>query len=397
MNMHERLRARPVDDIPARSRRFSPAAKWVLAAVVLGAIILAAFFLFRGDGDEAAGGAAVSRDAGPGTAPRVTVLVPGSNPVTANVRVTGSIAATRDLPVGVQGQGGMVMSVLVKEGDFVREGQVLARIDRRVQVQQVEQLRAAVAQARADLKLAESELTRAEQLVDRGFISNADIDRRTATRDAAAAQVNIAQAQLEESQARLGQLDVRAPEGGLILTRAVEPGQVVGSGSAALFRIAQSGQMELRALVPEQDLSQVEVGQGAEIRISGSPTVYRGTVSLVDPVVDAQSRQGTARIVIRGDRKVRPGAFATATIETGSADRPVLPESAVLGDVGDSYVYTVNADDTVKRTPIEVGSVSSTGVVILSGLDGSERVVESAGAFLNEGDKIEPARAEDPA
>src|SRR3546814_17160045 len=77
---------------------------------------------------------------------------------------------------------------------------------------------------------------RAKQLVSRGFISQADIDSKTATRDAAVARVNVAKATLAETQARNGRLDIRAPAAGLVLTRDVEPGQIVSAGSGVLFR-----------------------------------------------------------------------------------------------------------------------------------------------------------------
>lgn len=394
MNMHETMTSPQEESARARRpRRLSPLA--IVVLVVVGAVIAGAAFLFLSrDADPAAAPTSAGADAA-SSAPVISIVQAAARPVTADVRVTGSIAATRDLPVGVQGQGGMVMAVLVEEGDYVREGQVLARLDKRVQEQQVVQLRASVEQARADLQLAENELERARQLVDRGFISQADIDRREATRDAARARVNVAIAQVREAEARLAQLDVHAPEGGLILERTVEEGQVVGPGTGSLFRIAEDGQMELRAEVAEQDLVQLEPGQGAAIRIVGSDNVYRGTVSLVEPLIDPTSRQGTARIAIAEDRQVRPGAFATATVETGSANRPVLPESAVLGDVGNSYVYVLDAENRVQRQAVSVGAVGSEGVVIESGLNGSERVVESAGAFLHEGDLVAPAPADD--
>ena len=392
MNMHQRLDVTQDDAAEVRTGRRR---KWIIAAVVLVVVAIAALVVLRGQSEDAAP-AAGEADA-ESTAPRVTVIVPQNEDVAGNVRVTGSIAATRDSPVGVQGSGGKVVSVTVKEGDYVRKGQVLARIDSSVQVQQVAQLRGSVEQARADLKLAESNLERAQALTERGFISTADIEQRQATRDSAAARVTVATAQLRASEAQLSQLSVTAPEAGLILTRAVEAGQVVGPGSGALFRIAQGGRMELRAVIAEQDLARIDTGMGAAISVVGSDDVHRGTVTMVDPIIDPQSRQGQARIAVAAADGIRPGAFATATIETGSTSRPVLPESAVLGDVGDSYVYVVKADQTVVRQTVTVGSVSNRGVVIESGLQGGERVVESAGAFLNEGDKIEPVRRKNPA
>ncbi|MGB7404546.1 MAG: efflux RND transporter periplasmic adaptor subunit [Pacificimonas sp.] len=394
MNIQQRVRvgdaepARSPDDLSGTARSTSHGISkgtWiVIALAALAAIGIAAWFLTRG-GDEA-----VAADAGSASVPTVSVIVPGLSEVTADVRVTGSVGAQRDLPVGVQGQGGMVMSVLVDEGDYVREGQVLARIDKSVQSQQVAQLRAGVAQADADAALAQSELERAEALVERGFISTADIERRTAERDSARARVNVARAQLRAAEAQLAQLDVRAPESGLILERRVEEGQVVSPGSGALFRIAEDGQMELRANVAEADLRGLTVGQNADVQLTGSPTAYKGRVWMVSPIIDPTTRQGEARILISGDQQVRPGAFATGLIETGTAERPVLPESAVFGGVDDAFVFIVDDENNVSRRTIVTGPVNASGVTIVDGLSGEERVVMSAGAFLNDGDPVEP-------
>src|SRR3546814_2935002 len=134
------------------------------------------------------------------------------------------------------------MRVLVDPGNWVRPGQALATMERSGQTQQTRSLAAQVEVARADARLAEAELDRAQALVGRGFISKADIDRKTATRDAARARVDVAIAQVRESVAREGRLDIRAPEAGLVLTRDVEPGQIVGSGSGVLFRVAKGGE-----------------------------------------------------------------------------------------------------------------------------------------------------------
>ncbi|MEO0499618.1 MAG: efflux RND transporter periplasmic adaptor subunit [Pseudomonadota bacterium] len=364
-------------------------AKVALAIVAIILIGLAAWYFMRD-----AGAAAPADQEAAAAGPVVSVFVPGAQPVTARVRVAGSVAARRDLPVGVQGQGGMVTAVLVDEGDYVRKGQILARIDKALQAQQLAQLRAAVAQREADAALAQAELDRAAALIERRFISGADVDRRTATRDGALAQVDVAKAQLRAAEEQMAQLDVRAPEAGLILRRTVEPGQVVGPQSGALFRIAQDGDMELRAEVAERDLVGLKPGQAATIELAGKPAGYRGEVSMVEPLIDPVSRQGTARVRIAGDRDVRPGAFATGTIETATVERPLLPESAVLGGGDDSYVYVVGDDNVARRQKVIVGLVTAEGVVIDDGLEGTERVVISAGAFLNDGETVQPRLVE---
>ncbi|RYY35856.1 MAG: efflux RND transporter periplasmic adaptor subunit, partial [Sphingomonadales bacterium] len=322
--------------------------------------------------------------------PTVTVAVPGRQTVQSIVSGTGSLAARREMPVGVAGEGGMVTRVLVEPGDWVNAGEVLATVDRSVQSQTAQSLAAQVRVAQADLGIAQSELDRAQQLVARGFISKADIDRKTATRDAAAARVRVAQAQASETQARNRRLDIRSPAAGLVLTRAVEPGQIVSSGSGTLFRVAQGGQMELRTQLSEADLHRVPVGARAEVTPVGMDQTYTGEVWQVSPVIDPQTRQGVARVALTFDKALRPGGFATARIVAGGSVAPMLPQSAIQSDTKGNYVYILNAKDEAERRAIKTGQVSDAGVAITSGLTGTERVVLTAGAFLNPGQKVIP-------
>lgn len=360
---------------PKRSRL------WLLVALIVVAALVAAWAMF---------GRAKPTVAEAPKLPQVTVVVPGASAVPDEVRVSGSIAARRDMPVGVQGEGGLVTRVFVDAGQFVRRGQVLASIDRSVQVQQVAAMAASIRTARADAALAQAELDRAAKLVSKGFISKADIDRKTATRDANLARVSVAQAQLGEMQARVARLDVRAPASGLVLARNVEAGQVVGAGGAALFRIAEGGVLEMRAQVAEQDMARLKTGLPASVRPVGSTTDYRGRIWLLDPVIDVASRQGIARIALAYSPGLRVGAFANASIAAGETTQPLLPQSAIQVDGEGSYVYVVGPDGSVARRAIVQGRVSDAGVGVSRGLNGSERVVVSAGAFLKPGEKVVP-------
>jgi RND family efflux transporter MFP subunit len=353
--------------------------------VVAGLVALAGFVWFLVERANAPGPTAPP--AGP---PAVSVMVPGTSPVSDRIRVTGTIAARRDMPVGVVGEGGAISAIRAEAGQYVRAGQVLAEIDSGVQRAQLAQLEAAVQQADADVRLAQSELDRAIKLVDRGFISKADIDRRTATRDSARARADVARAQVREMRERLARLTIRAPEAGLVLARNVEPGQVVSPGSGALFRIAAGGALELRAEIAEQDMKTLTVGRPVDVTPVGSTTPVIGTIWLLEPVIDVSRRLGTARIALPSDPAIRAGGFAVAEIDTQDAIRPVLPQSAVLADQTGSYVYVVDPENKVVRRDVRIGSVSEKGVSILSGLTGKERVIISAGAFVRPGEKVTP-------
>ena len=322
--------------------------------------------------------------------PTVSVAIPGRQSVARIVSATGTLAAKREMPIGVAGEGGRVTNVLVEPGQWVAAGQVLATVDRSVQTQTAESLAAQIRVAQADATLAQSELVRAQSLVARGFISKADIESKTATRDAAAARVRVAQAQLAQQRATNGRLDIRAPAAGLVLTRGVEPGQIVSSGSGTLFRMAKGGEMEMRAQLSEADLAGLHVGVTAQVTPVGGSIAYSGSVWQVSPVIDPQTRQGIARIQLSYNPALRPGGFASASIESGSTDVPQLPNSAIQSDERGNFVYVVGPGDKVVRRSIKIGEVSDTAVSIVDGLNGTERVVLSAGAFLSAGQKIKP-------
>lgn len=368
-----------MDQAPAPSRR-----RWIIAAVVL-LLAIGAYFLF-GSGAQEADPAADKAS----QLPVVTVVAPGRATVEGTITATGTIGARREIPVGVVGEGGRVTAVTVDQGDWVRQGQVLVSVDRAVQSQQASAAAAQIAVARADADLAQANLDRALKLVSRGFVSKADVDRLTATRDAAAARVRVAEAQLRELQARNARLDILAPTSGLVLTRSVEPGQTISAGSQPVFTIAKGGEMELLARLGEEDLAKITVGTPVTVTPVGLDRSFTGQVWQIEPTIDPQTRQGTARVALAYAPGLRPGGFASAEISAGTLVAPLLPESAVMSDDKGNYVYILGKDDRVLRRDVTTGMVTDRGIAITSGLTGQERVVLRAGGFLNPGEKVKP-------
>jgi len=373
-----------LEDNADRNRR-----RMIIAALIAAILIVAggAYYFFGQDKESAAASAEAERAA---QAQTVSVVVPGRDTVARTINATGNLAARREIPVGVVGEGGRVIQVYADAGDWVSQGDILVSVDRSVQAQQAAALEAQIGVARADLQLAQNELDRAMQLVGRGFISKADVDRKTATRDATRARVNVANAQLAETRARNARLDVRAPVSGYVLERNVETGQTVSAGSGILFRIAKDGQLELQAKLSEDDLAQVDVGIAATVTPVGTDRVFSGNIWQISPMIDAQSRQGMARVALPFDKALRPGGFAAVEIKSGVITAPVLPESAVQTGPNGSFVYVVGKDNKVKQRPVKVGPVTANGLIIEEGLAGTERVVLYAGGFLNPDETINP-------
>ena len=365
-----------------RSRR-----RLIIGALIVLALAIAAYFVFGG-GQEAT--PAADKDS---QLPVVTVVSPGRATVEGTISATGTIGARRQIPIGVVGEGGRVVSVAVDQGDWVRQGQLLVAVDRSVQNQQASGAAAQIGVARADASLAQANLDRALKLVDRGFVSKADVDRLTATRDAAAARVRVAEATLRELQARNARLNIYAPTDGLILTRSVEPGQTVGAGSQPVFTMARGGEMELLARLGEEDLAKIAVGTPVVVTPVGLDRGYPGQIWQIQPTIDVQTRQGIARVALPYAPGLRPGGFASAVINSGTVVAPMLPESAIMSDGKGNFVYIVGPDDKVVRRDVATGLVTENGIAITSGLTGQERVVLRAGGFLNPGEKVRPRAA----
>jgi HlyD family secretion protein len=322
--------------------------------------------------------------------PTVSVTEVGVTTLPTTVSIIGTIAARYDMPIGVEGDAGRVAAIYVEAGDQVKRGQVLARLNVSVLEPQVANLEAALEQARAEAELADAEYRRAQAVGASGALSAEETQRRKSAAVTAAAKVKVAAAQLAEAQARLARAAVRAPADGIILTRNVEVGQTATPGGEALFRLSERGEVELRGQVSEQDLPLLKIGQSVNVRLTGTTRIYVGHVRLLGAVIDPQTRLGMVRVSLTPDPNLRPGAFARADVTVSNADRAVLPQTAVLTDDKGSYVLIVNAQHKVERRAVRVSGMVQNGVTISEGVSGKDQVVATAGAFLQEGELVNP-------
>ena len=354
----------------------------VLVALVLAAILAARLM---GGGAPGAGGAPTA------TVPLVSTVTPGLKAVTASVTFTGTVNARYDVAMGVEGEGGRISAVLVEAGDRVRRNQVLATLDTSVLRPQVARLTASLAEARAQAELSEAEYKRALGVQASGALSAEEIERRRAASVTAAAQVDVAAAQLDEARARLYRTDLRAPADGVVLTRTAEVGQFPTPGGEPLFRLSRGDEVEVRAQLPEQDLPRIAVGQPVVVRLTGIAQPFNGRVRLIGPVIDQVTRLGSMRVALEPHPQLRPGAFARGEVAVGDSRRAVLPQTAVLSDSNGTYVMIVGADGKVARRSVTVVDTTAQGIVIGSGLKGDEHVIATAAAFLREGEAVKVA------
>ncbi|MDX2275653.1 MAG: efflux RND transporter periplasmic adaptor subunit [Hyphomonadaceae bacterium] len=303
------------------------------------------------------------------------------------IEINGQARPQRDLQVTAPASGVRILELLVDEGDQVREGQPMARLDTAVSQAQIRAAEASVAEARSAAVRARSEYERAESIRDSGALSTEAIEQRRAAAIAADARLTAAQAQLEEVNARLGGGFVRAPASGLVIDRMAEIGRSVDG--QVLFRIAEGDLLEVAAEVAESEMLALQEGQEANFRLVDGTSVT-GTLRRLPASIDPQTRTGEALFALPRASRVRAGMFLRGAVQLPERQALAVPQSSVLFEAGEAFVFVIRDDDTVAKTLIAIGARDGDWVEVTSGLDAGMRVVGSGAAFLQSGDEVRP-------
>jgi len=296
--------------------------------------------------------------------------------------VRGAITARPNEDVKVSALvPGRVMSVTVAEGDAVREGQVVASIDRRPIEEQRRQAAAALEQANAQIENAKANLDRMTQLFTKGIAAGKEVeDAKTqmatanAAREQATGTLNTANLQLERT-------EVRAPIAGQVVKRMVSVGeQVDGTAGQPIVEIANLDRVEMAANVPADYLSRVKLNQRALIATAALPGVdMMGSVIAIAPAIDPATNTALVRIAIgNAERQLRVGMFAEARLQL--AEHPnvlVVPPPALVKNDEGVFVYVVTGN-VAQRTPVMIGLETSSGVEIRSGVKEGQTVLTSS-------------------
>ena len=326
----------------------------------------------------------------------VTVVTASSQNLDRTVTASGTVSAWEEVPIGAETGGLTATAVLVDEGSYVRQGQPLVQLNTAVLSAQVRQQQAALQTAQANAARDDAALARAQELKERGFLSQASLDTALANQRSSTAGVAQARATLSQSQTQLSQATIRAPVSGLIISRSVTRGQIVAAGTE-LFRVVRDGRLELDARVPETELGLVRAGQAATIS-SDQAGQTQGQVRIVTSEVDAQTRLGVARISLISPGDLRPGMFARAAINVGAQPAMTVPTPALLYRDNKAGVFIMTGTNTVRFQPVTVLSRSEAQIAV-EGLPASARVVVEGAGFLADGDtvRIVAPRATTPA
>ena len=304
----------------------------------------------------------------------VEVAQPFRADLSATYAATATITSDSDAPV-VARASGEVVELLVEEGDFVSEGQVLARLDG-------QRLRLEMLSAKASLDQARAEYQRNIDLHQRGLISAAAFDNLKYD-------LQALEATYELKKLNYGYSSIRAPIAGVVASRDVKPGQHLSVNQVA-FRITDTHELIAYLQIPQSELPKFAAGHEASIEVASMPgKAYPARIARISPTIDTRNGTFRATAVIdnsKGD--LAPGMFGRFSIAYEEhSDALVLPTAALIDEDDESAVYVV-MDGKVERRVIETGIRSGGKVEILDGLSEADFVVVVGHSNLRDGSKV---------
>ena len=328
------------------------------------------------------------------SAQAVSVVTVQATSFSPRISLNGEARPVRDIQVAAPASGVRILEILVDEGDSVRAGQPMARLDTNLAQAQIRAAQASVAEAQSAAVRARGEYERAESIRDSGALSAEAIEARRTAAIAADARLAAARAQLQEVNARLGGGYVRAPAAGLVIDRTAEVGRNVDG--QVLFRIAAGNELEVAAQVAEADALALEVGQPAVFTLVDGTTV-QATLRRGPASIDSRTRTGEALFALPQGTRVRAGMYLRGEAQLPPRDVIAIPQSSILYDSGQAYVFVVTpapreGDEepayVARRANIALGGRDGEQVEVMSGLELNQRIVGAGAAFLQDGDEV---------
>lgn len=330
-----------------------------------------------GAGEESAGADGEGED---GRDAKKDEAVPVEVAVASTRRITASYSGTANLEVPADAQvvaktGGVLLRVLVEEGDKVRAGQPLAQLD-------PERMRLEVARAEATMRRLQANYDRSKELFERKLVSADANDQLRYEFEAARAAFDLARLELSYT-------TITAPISGVIAQRMAKPGNLIQINTP-LYRIVDNSHLEAVLNVPEREMATMKAGLPIRMMADALPgQVFEGTVDRISPVVDSQT--GTFRVVgvFRGQELLKPGMFGRLGIVYDERDAALtVPRIALIEGSGESAVFVVR-DGKAVRTVLRLGYVNGEYAEVLDGLDAGEQVITKGRVAVRDGAPVE--------
>ena len=316
----------------------------------------------------------------------VTTVKPGSSEWPLKLSANGNIAPWQEAVVGAEVNGLRLIDIKVNVGDEVRKGQVLAVFDTESVLADIALVKANLAEAQAALAEAQSNAERARQLQNTGAISAQQIGQYLTAESTARARIASAQAQLRQQNLRLKHARVLAPDSGVISARSATLGSVAPAGTE-LFRMVRQNRLEWRAEVTASEIPRIKTAKSVVVSpANGTP--IRGTVRMIAPTSDPQTRNTIVYVDLPAGGEARSGMFAKGEFELGASQALTVPQQSVVVKDGFTYVFQIGADSRVIQTRVQTGRRTGDQIEITAGLKPDSLLVASGAGFLNDGDLV---------
>lgn len=375
--------------------------KWVIAGVILVALglsVMKALSARKAQQEAVAAATAANAKA------QTVVELAGSDVIKAHINelaqglpISGSLKAANSAFIKAR-VAGELQGLTVREGDTVKAGQVIARVDATEYAARLQQAQDQADAAKTQIVIAQRQFDNNKALVDQGFISKTALDTSLATLNSAQASHRAALANVDVAKKAMDDTVMRSPLTGLVSQRLAQPGERVGVDTKVI-EVIDLSRIELEASLSAADSLSVKVGQTAMLQIEGSTKPVRSQVVRINPNAQSGSRNVLVYLSLATTNGLRQGLFAQGTLGTAKVSALTVPLSAVRTDKPTPYVQVVD-NNVVKHRPVELaerGNVTRNGntetVVAVKGIAENTMVIAGALGTLREGTAIKFTQA----
>ena len=312
--------------------------------------------------------------------------------LTLGLPVSGTLKASQSAMVKAR-VAGELMDLVVREGDVVVAGQVIARIDPTEYQARERQAKQQADAALAQVEIAQKQFDNNKALMDQGFISPTALQNSSASLNGAKATHMAAQAALDVTRKALDDASIRSPLSGQIAQRLAQPGERMAL-DARIVEVVNLSQLELEAALPAADASLVRPGMKAQLKLEGMDEPVPAKVLRISPAAQAGSRSVLVYLAVSGQDGLRQGLFAEGTLGTRTVKALAVPLSSVRTDKPQPYVQVIEAD-SIRHVPVKTGTrsekttqnITLTWVEVQGLAEGAQVLTASAGA-VREGTQV---------
>lgn len=345
--------------------------------------------------------------------PQVIVQQPTVRDVAVEAKAPIDLRPLQVVEIGSK-QLGYLSSVFVDRGDHLRRGQLVALVRPSDLPDQLRSAQSALSQAQAALSLARSNRARLGELAPSGVVSMQEVEQSRTSLNQAEAQEAAAQAQLAAIATRLGETRIDCPIDGVVMSRRLDPGALVGPATAGILTVARIDVLKVIMPVRENDAGSLQIGQQAQVVLDARPSEsHPAQIVRIAPGFDPVTRTLDVELHLQNPAgTLRPGMYGRAALRTDLHPQAVVvPEAAVLGGQGSAqreakgeaadsqpngrFVYVVDAQNRVRKRIVSLGYDGGNWLEVKQGLDGSESIIVAGAEVVAEGMEVRPLRNRD--